>query len=75
MCISRLWLHLRERLRPLLTFLRMYVLLLPISLSISFDRSRDISSEAMLANVQRARPTTYMLLCDMSLPGKKENPA
>jgi hypothetical protein len=45
----------------------MYVLLLPISRSTSSDRSRDISSLAMFANVHSARPTTYMLECSMSL--------
>jgi hypothetical protein len=43
------------------TFFRMYVLLDPSSFSISLARSRDISSEAMFANVHSARPTAYML--------------
>lgn len=47
-------------------FRLMYVLLDPMSLSISLLRSRDISSEAMLPKVARARPTTYMLEWFMS---------
>lgn len=49
------------------TFFRMYVLLEPSSFSISLARSRDISSDAMLANVHSARPTAYMLEWFMSL--------
>lgn len=49
------------------TFLRMYVLLEPSSFSISLARSRDISSDAMLAKVQRPRPTTYILEWFISL--------
>ena len=48
-------------------FLRMYVLLEPRSFSISFAKSRDISSEAILANVQSASPTVYILEWFMSL--------
>lgn len=43
------------------TFFRMYVLLLPSSFSISLQRSRDISSDEMLAKVHKASPTAYML--------------
>ncbi len=49
------------------TFFRIYVLELPRSFSTSLTRSRDISSPAMLANVQSARPTAYMLEWFMSL--------
>jgi hypothetical protein len=49
------------------TFFRMYVLLLPSSFSISLHRSRDISSDEILAKVQSARPTAYMLEWFMSL--------
>jgi hypothetical protein len=45
----------------------MYVLLDPSNFSISFTRSRDISSEAMFANVQSASPTAYILEWFMSL--------
>jgi hypothetical protein len=50
-----------------LTFFRMYVLLEPNNFSTSFARSRDISSEAISANVQRARPTAYMFVWFISL--------
>jgi hypothetical protein len=49
----------------------MYVLLDPSNFSISFTRSRDISSEAMLANVQSASPTAYILVWFMSLGNAK----
>ena len=49
------------------TFLRMYVLLDPRSFSISLAKSRDISSDAISAKVQRARPTAYMFVWFMSL--------
>ena len=49
------------------TFLRMYVLLDPNSFSISLARSRDISSDAMLANVHSASPTAYIFEWFMSL--------
>jgi hypothetical protein len=45
----------------------MYVLLEPSSFSISFARSRDISSDAMFANVQSASPHAYMFGWFMSL--------
>ena len=50
-----------------LTFFRIYVLLDPSSFSISFAKSRDISSDAISAKVQRARPTAYMFVWFMSL--------
>ena len=49
------------------TFFRMYVLLEPNSFSISFAKSRDISSEAISANVHKARPTAYMFVWFISL--------
>jgi len=49
------------------TFLRMYVLLDPRSFSISLARSRDISSDAMFANVHNARPTAYIFEWFISL--------
>ena len=52
------------------TFLRMYVLLDPRSFSISLARSRDISSDAMLANAHKASPTAYMLEWFMSLDNR-----
>lgn len=52
------------------TFLRMYVLLEPNNFSTSFARSRDISSEAISANVQRARPTAYILVWFISLKAR-----
>ena len=51
------------------TFFRIYVLLDPSSFSISLARSRDISSDEMFANVQRARPTAYIFEWFMSLRG------
>lgn len=39
----------------------------PRSFSISLARSRDISSDAMLAKVHKANPTAYMLEWFMSL--------
>jgi hypothetical protein len=42
------------------TFFLMYVLLEPSSFSISLAKSRDISSDAMFANVHNARPTAYI---------------
>ena len=39
----------------------------PRSFSISLQRSLDISSDEMLAKVQRASPTAYMLEWFMSL--------
>lgn len=51
----------------------MYVLLEPRSFSISFARSRDISSDAIFANVHRPRPTTYMFEWFKSLPWQLEN--
>ena len=56
------------------TFLRMYVLLDPRSFSISLARSRDISSDAMLANVQSANPTAYMFEWFMSLRYRQLTP-
>ena len=43
------------------TFFRIYVLLDPNSFSISLHKSLAISSDAMFAKVQRARPTAYIL--------------
>ena len=47
--------------------MRMYVLEEPRSFSISFARSLDISSEAISAKVQRARPTAYIFEWFISL--------
>lgn len=44
------------------TFFRMYVLLDPRSFSISLAKSRDISSDAMFANVHSASPTAYIFV-------------
>jgi len=49
------------------TFFRMYVFPEPKSFSTSLARSRDISSEAILAKVHNASPTAYRLEWFISL--------
>lgn len=51
------------------------MLLLPSNFSISLHRSLDISSDEILANVQSANPTAYMLEWFISLPSQSRRHA